>query len=165
MRSIRQWWQTLCRMCWWGWKLRNSYDWDYGYLDRIIYLKLNRMQENMSKHGHCVWNSDPKAKEYWLMRKLEQAVYAAKIIDKQYEEPIRIQQHKNHEETWGEMTFGRWEEPPVIDHGFSKCTSIEQKDEAWKEYHAIDNEHAARMKQYRKHLHTLLYKYGRSWWD
>lgn len=161
MNTIRQWWETICRMCWWGWKLRNSYDWDYGYLDEMLYLKLDRMQKNMSKYGNCLWNSDPKAKEYWLMRKLEQAVYTAKIINNENEEPIYKQQLLEHERIYGEMLL----DLGASGLGFSKCTSKEQGKIAWEAYNNIHNEHAERIKQYRKHFHILLYKYGRQWWD
>jgi len=148
MANLRHIYRKILRMIWWGWKLRNSYDWDHGYLDEIIYLKLYRMQKEMSQRGHCVWNSDPKSKEYHLMRKLEQAVYTARIISKVYEEPIFKIQTKKHEEKYGEITM-LWE--------FGG--------EEWAAYHKIDKDHGLRIKQYRKHLHTLLYKYGDMWWD
>jgi hypothetical protein len=148
MATLRHYYRMICRMIWWGWKLRNSHDWDYGYMDEIIYLKLERMQKEMLQNGHCVWNSDPKSKEYYLMRKLEQAVYTAKIITEEEEEPIYQIQMKRHEEKYGEINM-KW--------GFGG--------EEWDAYHEIGNNHSFRIKQYRKHLHTLLYKYGTMWWD
>jgi hypothetical protein len=122
------------------------------------------MQKNMSKYGHGLWNSNPDSKEYWLMRKLEQAVYTSGIINNSNDEPIYQQQQQKHEDKYGKMLFGDWEIKD-LELSFSKCTSKEQGDRAWKEYHAIEDEHAVRIKQYRKHLHMILYKYGKLFWD
>lgn len=39
--------ETVKRFFYWGWTLRNSYDWDYGYVETIIHLKLKRLKYAM----------------------------------------------------------------------------------------------------------------------
>lgn len=65
--KVRRFWEKLCRMCFWGWKMRNSYDWDFAYLYEMLYLKLDKMQQCMLQSGSCVWCT---SKETHLMRKL-----------------------------------------------------------------------------------------------
>lgn len=66
--DIHRWYMAQFRMIgrifFWGWHLRNSYDWDYIYLDEIIYLKLKRMKRVMESDPYRGEGLGPK-KRAW----------------------------------------------------------------------------------------------------
>lgn len=69
--------EMLCRMLFWGWNMRHSYDFDAQTLYDIIYLKLDRVYNCMLSDSHCAWNSSPDTK---LMRRLYEARTLAKRL-------------------------------------------------------------------------------------
>lgn len=44
--------QTIKRFFYWGWTLRKSYDWDYGYVEEMLYLKIKRLKHTMDTDKH-----------------------------------------------------------------------------------------------------------------
>lgn len=74
MRSLIE---KIKRIVFWGWKLRNNYDFDAGYMYEVMYLKFDRLYYGMLAHSHCVWNSSPSSK---LMRRLYEARGLAKKL-------------------------------------------------------------------------------------
>jgi hypothetical protein len=40
--------EKIKRMVYWGWTMRNSYDFDYGYCQEVFLLKLKRLQHEMN---------------------------------------------------------------------------------------------------------------------
>lgn len=68
---VRPKYEMLSRMFFWGWHMRNSYDFDASTTYDMLYLKLNRVYNCMKGNSHCVWNSNENTN---LMRKLREAV-------------------------------------------------------------------------------------------
>lgn len=50
-RRIRNFFRAIKRFFYWGWKLRNNYDWDYSYIYQVLHLKLRRMYDDMTKRN------------------------------------------------------------------------------------------------------------------
>lgn len=69
-------WCKIKRFFYWGWKLRNSYDWDHSYFYEIIYLKLDSMYRYLTTYGICVSSN----KNSNLMKKLLEASNLAKSL-------------------------------------------------------------------------------------
>ena len=57
MNFIYRIYEMICRMCYWGWHMRNSYDWDYAYLYQTINLKMRRM-DVCFKNGYHEWTKN-----------------------------------------------------------------------------------------------------------
>lgn len=81
--SVRSKYQTFRRMIFWGWNLRNSWDFDAQTIYDILYLKLQRLYVVFNQNGHLVWNSSPDNKR---MRKLSEAILLCKRIKEDYHE-------------------------------------------------------------------------------
>lgn len=143
-------WEMLCRMCYYGWHMRNSYDFDGHTVYHMLYLKLERMQKTMSTHGHTVWtDGDTK-----LMRKLQEAkIIAYKLNNSLDFHAMKfMHKYKTDDRSW----FGSdlFPNAKLIDH---KLYSYMLK-KAWdKDYN------------YEKFLKTRLYyllqTYLDQWWD
>ena len=39
--------EKIQRFLFWGWTMRNSYDWDYGFVEQVLLLKLKRLKHEM----------------------------------------------------------------------------------------------------------------------
>lgn len=59
---ISKYWDKICRFFYWGWKMRNSYDWDSGFVYEMLQLKLQRMVKACYHDGNHVWS--PKSRQY-----------------------------------------------------------------------------------------------------
>lgn len=68
--------ETSERIIYWGWKLRNSHDWDYGYMEDMLLYKLQRMEKGVYLEGHHVWSK--KSREY---RALKEIIHILKTRD------------------------------------------------------------------------------------
>lgn len=53
--KVRVFFQTVERFFFWGWKLRNSYDFDSAFVYEMLYLKYERIEKCL-ENGHCVHN-------------------------------------------------------------------------------------------------------------
>lgn len=74
--------EKIKRMIFWGWKMRNSYDFDASTLYDMIYYKLDRVYNCFLEDSHCVWNDGPNTKG---MRKLRIArELARRLKDETY---------------------------------------------------------------------------------
>jgi len=71
--------EMLGRMLFWGWNMRNSYDFDAHTIYDMLYLKLDRLYDLFENHSHLMWNSDTQNKD---MRRLCEARGLAKKLSK-----------------------------------------------------------------------------------
>jgi len=60
LKWLMQQYEMIRRMVFWGWKLRNSWDFDAQTIYTIMYLKLDRLYNCFRDNGHCVWNSSER---------------------------------------------------------------------------------------------------------
>lgn len=109
-RSIRKLYATVNRFFYWGWKLRNNYDWDGYCVYEMLALKLKRMEVEMKKHGNCMWNSEPDSEEYQLMRRLERAAELAHKLNETDTLGYFPELLEAHRKKWGEIRFVDTEE-------------------------------------------------------
>jgi hypothetical protein len=61
IRAIRQFFKSIKRFFYWGWKMRHNYDWDHVFLLEVIHLKLKRMEHYQINHGMSVDSEDPRS--------------------------------------------------------------------------------------------------------
>lgn len=149
--------EMLCRMAFWAWHMRWSWDFDAHTIYQMTYLKLKKIHECMLNHGHCVWNSDPLNNR---MRKLAEAkVLAKRLADDDYDMAAWYET----EDRYGHKS---WTTP--VDGGKYHqyhSTWIKNPKQAEIFYKARTKHHAARKKTDLRRYHYLLEKYSRQWWD
>jgi len=63
--------EMLSRMLYWGWVMRNNYDFDSTYMLIMLHNKLTKMHNCFDKHGICVWNRDKTSDQYSKMKSLK----------------------------------------------------------------------------------------------
>ncbi len=161
MATIRQFIQTIGRFFFWGWKLRNSYDWEFSYLDQMIHLKLKRMLKQF-QNGPTVWgkdlNNNPPKQQLGrvfkrcveLSRRLSEhdySEYTEKILDEKWGEYSR-------NPCRGESWFTRVKVKTPADK--KKCNKDILR------YYAKSEK---QQQSERIELHRLLGKYGDRFWD
>lgn len=162
MATIRQFFRTIGRFFYWGWKLRNNYDFDYQYLEDIIYLKLKRM-ENQFKNGPTEWgwdlrNSPPKMR---LGRVFKQCVeLSRRLVEEDY---------SKHSDAILEQKYGQYIYLDKPEKGLwfrrEKLTTEDIKQKYYKDARRLNKSDEKREQSDREELHRLLGKYGRHFWD
>ena len=135
--------------------MRHSWDWDAHTIYKMLYFKLDRLYNEMTSNGHCMWNANPNTN---LMKKLREARELAKRLD---EDRYDMAGFYETEERYGELI--REEE------SYGKYTSIKLY---WKDDKAATKYRDRRDKYWqnvklteRKRLHYLLEHYTQIWWD
>lgn len=71
MGSLIAFYEKVKRMIFWGWKMRNSWDFDACTIYDMLQLKLERLLYVFKNHGHCEWNSDENNSR---MKQLREAI-------------------------------------------------------------------------------------------
>lgn len=141
--------------CFWGWKLRNTYQWGASEAYNMIAIQLEEVIKYSKEKGHCMWNSDPNTKD---MRKLRTAKDLAKRLyrnelDPQYEfysEALR--------EKWGDLEF----KTNGVEPGSVNDSNRKQYNKEWWIAH---NKDSAKYKADKKYLFELLEKELDRWVD
>jgi len=59
MRSSKE---KIERMSFWGWHMRNSYDFDAGTVYDMLHLKFDRLHKCFRDHSTCMWTSDENSR-------------------------------------------------------------------------------------------------------
>ena len=156
--------KRILRFFYWGWMLKDSYDFDAQTIYQMLYLKLERMERSFTSNGHCVWNSDPNNKG---MRKLRVAKNLAKRL---WEEDDKTEQDEINrlDLKWGE----RDREFIPTKNGLNRfiiknknTKSEEEQLKADKEYFSIYEKSSKKMEYEKKQLFKLLSKHINYWWD
>ena len=150
----------ISRMVWWAWKLRDSYDWDFGYVYEINQLKLERMIREFRTNGHCVWNTqNPPSKEF--KRLLEAAELAKRLHHPDDENDHVSQVYESFKDkdaptdSWSSKFFSEY----YLD---AKPIDTKLYRHIQKKARAKDK---ARQDATRRRYYHLLEKYGERWWD
>ena len=154
--------ETVCRFCFWGWKLRNAYEFQCESIYLTIYLQLKQMIDYSKEYAHLCWNSNYEGSEF---RKLRIASCLAKRL---YEDDYNIHM-KNHDKKWG---CGQY---TTIENKETDRTYLEikrknihnEKDKLQhsKEYRLASDADEKQKSNERKYLYKLLEKHLESWWD
>lgn len=151
---IRDKYEMIKRMLFWGWKLRNNADFDSHFLYEIIHLKLRKIYECHRDHGHCVWNSSKNNKQ---MRKLRECYELAKrLYDDEYRlnKVSKIMDKYKSNQSKNNFVESYYPEAKAINHKL--YTFIIKR--------SMDKDNAI-LKERKDRLFTLLYKYIDEWWD
>lgn len=73
MNNIAAFWEMICRMAWWAWKMRKNYDWDFAYLYMTIHYKLQRMDKVLlSGKSPCVWTTQTQSRMYRSLKEAKE---------------------------------------------------------------------------------------------
>lgn len=148
--------ETLSRMIYWGWKMRNSYDFDAHTMYDILHYKLDRIYQAALKDPYHVW-TDPNTK---LMRRLKEAsILANRISEDNYQ--IRAFQEADEK-----FTYKRWLVPSLTHR---KCSifrsTYEKHPERARLYRKGRDKIYMKVQQHEvKRFHMLLEKYIDRWW-
>lgn len=144
--------KMLCRMFYWGWHMRNSYDYDARTIYKVLYRKLSRLQYEMENDGHCIWNDSNTN----LMKKLKESKQLAKKLSK-------YSYSKNYEQVFKKYKSNKKENIVFFDlHKDAKCIdSALYSFIVRKAFNKDSNEEAYD----KKRLFYLLEKYIQHWWD
>ena len=158
---INNWFQIkyeqLQRMIFWGWNMRNSYDFDGGTVYKVLNLKLKRMYDCFLKDGHLMWNNSPDTRG---MRLLIECIELTSRLQEDY--------HRNYE-----VVCERYMTPPR-----TKCSFLEKfHDDMYPNAKPIDramyrhflskafDKDSSEQKRDKARLFKLLEKHLDSWWD
>lgn len=139
--------ERVKRMVYWGWNLRDSYDFDTMCMYQMMALKLERIHDVMKNHSHLQWNSDERNNS---MRKLSEAKMLAKRISK---ERYDMRAWEETEARYGvDFSNGL----PI----WKYCPEKAQK------FFLTRAKHYDKMEKYEwERFHYLLEKYSKHWWD
>lgn len=96
--DVRVFFQKCERFIYWGWKMKDSVDFDSHDIYLLIHLKLSRNYKCFRDHGHCVWNSNENTK---LMRKLRETKELALRL---YEDDLHYRAYREADERFGHKT-------------------------------------------------------------
>lgn len=164
-RRVRNFIASVRMFFFWGWRLRNNYDWDYGYLMDFIKIKLKRMDKAL----HA------KNKEYELSYdqfKSQQALRLAILLLERFEDRgsetgYAINACKSHNLKWGSLETNMLETEAGTDIRFwrkNAKTEAEKEQEA-EEYRKLMNLDHEIYKRDVKIFWNIMQKYHTTWWD
>ena len=154
--------ETVERFFFWGWKLRNSYDWDHRYLVEIIHFKLKRMEKKFIKNSRCTWTERlSKGHPSGLAQKLKVAIkLSERYLNHDYSNETK---HALHQEKYGEFTFKS--EKGYFITRYDKTKTEEENNKAKKAFSKLMKEEDERREAERVQLFEIISKYSEHWWD
>lgn len=159
--------ETICRFLYWGWKLRNNYEWDCSSNTYyMFYLKFDSLIKYSKKHAHLMWNSDYEGKDF---RKLRIACELAKRL---YEDDYNTHTDE-HNKKWKEDN--EFDSKPNFKNGKIISYSLDWKSEQnltkkeleqkGKEFRIAYNLDNKQKESEKKYLFKILTKHLEGWWD
>lgn len=156
---VRRFGESIARACYWGWALRDSHDWDHGYLDRIVALKLRRMLTAQlgpqSYHSPECPNYLPKVRSLKLAVKLAERLQADKYHDNPKYPLDYTFKRMGHTDEYA--TFQMVLQNPVRKEKASELYLKLAMDEFARKDRRQDRDRAI--------LYRIIAKYGTYWWD
>jgi hypothetical protein len=156
MTDIRVFFDKIGRFFYWGWKLRESYEWDAHFVYEMIYLKLDDNYKCFKNHGHLVWNESEHTNR---MKKLREAKELAKKL---FEDDYQLKSIEAVEAKYGPIQLN------FTKYGSFSSAKIDYpvKSRAYRHYTDIMDRKFDTMRETdKKRLYYLLNKYLRYWWD
>lgn len=156
MRYIRLQYERICRMLYWGWAMRDNYDFDSGFMFDMEVLKLKRLLWVFENEGHH-WEECEK-----YAPKMKSIRLAIKIGDKLLED--RYMKHYDlHVAKWGRITHHS--EPIPGSPNFKMVPSREMSDKERKEFlEAFETDDRIRAR-HRRWFYDIIKVHGERWWD
>jgi len=162
--NIRRLGKTLARMIYWGWFMRDSYDWDFYHLEVMMLAKLKRMRKEMTTNGHCSWCVTPEEdSEGGLLNKLDLAIY---LLNRQVNRNVvgyAVGTHAKHDAKWGEI---KWDwKSGYVKIWRDNASTPELETQERQEYRLVMDMDDKIYSRDRKILYYILEKHGPGWWD
>lgn len=161
LRPFRIKYEMLCRMFFWGWKLRNNWDFDGETVYGILELKLERMYDCFKADEYHVWCSSTENKR---MRQLSEAILLCKRLNNNYYENMSFAEI---DAIFGDPSFHFVQ----LDNWFHsmevyrpRVKTQEDKEFFSKEYKRIMNKYSKLHKQDQERFYYLLNNNVRQWW-
>jgi alpha-L-arabinofuranosidase len=147
----------------WGWKLRDDQNYDYGYVEIMLLMKLTAMRDYFRDYGHLSWSQDENSDERRDWKALQLTIkLLQKVVDFDNGKNIL----KNDLDRWGEWVHHDEEEGSILSRFRPAKVLTEEEKKQWREEWYEYNEMEGRVYlKYRKLVYKLLELYGRSWWD
>ena len=96
IRSIKRFFQWIFKSFQYSWFLRNDYDWDYGYILKLLRYKLRRTRETISKNKIITDEEITKISNQII----EEEKRIQRFLDDEYN--IQIKSDMNIQEKYGE---------------------------------------------------------------
>lgn len=161
--KVRNFANQFMNFFYWGWKLRNDQDYDYGYLEEMLLMKLKSMHGYFKNFGHLAWNQDENSEERADWKALELTI---KLLEKVIAHNNGKDILKHDLAKWGEWVHHDEEGGSILSKFRPSKALSEEDKKQWKEewWEQMDKEGRICLK-YRKLVYRLMEKYGRAWWD
>jgi hypothetical protein len=155
MKNVRIFWEMVCRMAWWAWKMRKNHDWDFAYLYLTIHLKLKRMDDNMlTGKSYASWTYNKQSRCY---RSLKEAKELAKrLADGEEDMKIIMQFHDRfgfRSDFARRIGIEKENAEPISDKLYDRL------------YRKAVKENKEHYKAVKRRFYYLLETFGDHWWD
>lgn len=144
--------EKLRRMVYWGWKMRNSYDFDAHTIYDMLHYKLDKIYQSALKDPYHVW-TDPNTK---LMKRLKEASILAKRIR---EDNYQIRAFQEADE---KFTYKHWLVPSLTHRKSSLFKKTPERARLF--YKGRDRIYMKVQQHEVERFHMLLEKYIDRWW-
>lgn len=136
--------EMVKRMLFWGWKLRNSWDFDASTIWEMLNLKYTRIYNCMNKNGHLEWNKNENTKSMKRLRTM--IVLTKRLNDEKYvdiaDPTFWSEFHSNPNNKWDSCFDG--ETGKRFSRAVKNSRVIEEQD---------------------KEMFLKLFKHNDGWWD
>lgn len=151
------------RMIYWGWNLRNSYDWDFGSIDDILYLKLKRIHGQIASPENMEFHKQHNTDKYHAYKALQLAI---KLLERVRKDEYNDKPLDTLDKKFGEISYdfepveGRNCSRMIIKRdGEIECEESRQM--RWDVWQMSE-----RRKRHEYEIFTrILVKYKDYWWD
>jgi hypothetical protein len=154
MIRIRILWKTVCRMVWWGWKMRNNHDWDFAYLYLTIHLKLQRMDKVLfSEKSYALWTIQDKSRVYRALKETKEIARRLSTGEEHYKYTLQFHEKYGFKGSLASLFDERLGVEKISDNLYNKL------------YRAALKKDEAHYKQLKQRFYYLLSTFGEHWWD
>lgn len=161
-RKLREIAYQVRNFFYWGWKLRHDQNYDFGYLEKMLLMKLTAMRDYFRDYGHLSWCQDESSDERADWKALELTI---KLLEKSIAHDNGEYILKNDLDKWGEWISHDGEGSILERLRPEKVVTEEDKRHWHNEWVNHMNREDRTARKYRKIMYRLVEKYGRSWWD
>lgn len=150
---LRNKYEQIRRFFYWGWNLRNNADYDYGFLEELLYIKLARLYKELSKPSPF-FSMTPGG-----LRKLKCAEI---IAERLFRDNYVINQYKSIEKRYGiEHHDLIWEKD-----SFEFRNNLTKHEKYVKHQYRLAGKRADQQEKNEKlALYSILSKYSQTWWN
>lgn len=160
LTKIKVFYEQLCRFFYYGWKMKDAYEYDYNSVEQAQYFSLLRLKKFMdSDKTHLMWNDSKDTK---LMKRLAETVELSKYLvnhDRSFKNYRKLRKKYKSNKKRGrfdifEDTFMEYKNAKPIDDKLFRFMMKKAFERDGKEYKAK-----------KKRFEHLMSTYLQHWWD